>query len=164
MDSDHPYQPPQAALDGPSAAVADEDGAIPRGVVDALIKTRPWVLFMGIMILLSCALMVMLALVMMLLGGIGGLGDMGAMGAMGGVAIGAFYLLLAALYLIPGIHLIRYSSAIKQMSSNPTGAGVEKALKHQLAFWRFVGIITVAIMGLYVVLILVAMVAGIAAA
>jgi len=164
MDSDHPYQPPQAALDGPSAAVAEESGAIPRGVVEALIKTRPWVLFMGIMILLLCALMVMVGLVMMLLGGIGGLGDMGALGAMGGVAIGAFYLLLAALYLIPGVHLLRYSGAIKQMGANPTGALVEKAIRHQLAFWRFVGIVTVAIIGLYVVLILAAMVAGIAAA
>lgn len=153
-----------------SNQLPEERDAIPHGVVDALVKTRPWVLLLGIVTLLGCALMVMAGLFMMLLGGIsglgglGGLGDMGALSVAGGMALGAVYLVFAVIYLIPAIHLIRYSSAIKRMSSDPTGDSVEQALKHQLSFWRFVGIATVAIMGLYVVIILVALVMAIASA
>ena len=162
MDSEHPYQPPAAALDGPAMAGASHTGDVSEATVQTLIKTRPWVLLMGIVVLLGCALMVVMALFMMLAGGLAGLNQVQGMGAFGGMMLGGFYMVLAAVYLVPGIHLIRYSGAIKVLKTNPTHEGVEKALKAQLSFWRFVGIVTVAFIALYGVIIVGAIVVAIA--
>lgn len=165
MDSEHPYRPPQAALDGPTSTIAEGGGEVPHAVVESLRRTRPWVLFIGVVVLIGCALMVLLALAMMLLGGIAGVGDsFGIGGPIGGLLLGGIYLVFAALYVIPGVHLLRYSSAIKRFGPEPTAESVAGALRHQYAFWRFVGIVTIAVIALYALLIVIGVIVGIAGA
>ena len=62
------------------AVTAGAAGAITPGIVDTLRKTRPWALFVAVMILLGCALMVLFALIMMVAGGFGGLAGSAAGG------------------------------------------------------------------------------------
>jgi len=59
----------------------------------------------------------------------------------------------------------RYASSIGQLSlSGGSMDALADAVAKQASFWRFVGIMTAAIMGLYVVAIVIGVVVGIGAA
>jgi hypothetical protein len=87
-------------------------------------------------------------------------GGWGAVGsAIGGGALAFVYVVLAFVYIAPGVYLARYASAIKRLRANCNASGLEDALKHQKSFWRFAGILTA--VGL--IIAVVGMVLGIAA-
>jgi hypothetical protein len=158
VESQHPYLPPASEVGGPSSGISGGGpGGITPGIVDALRKTRPWVLFMGIMILLGCGLMVLGGIAMMAIGGL-----FGEAAPFSGLALGLVYLVMAALYLYPAIRLLRYASAIRTIDGPNQAGAIEDALVHQQAFWRFVGLVTVAILALYAVIIVGAIIFGIA--
>jgi hypothetical protein len=144
MERADPYRPPRAELShrpgaGPSAPIT-------RGMIESLTKTRPWVLLVGIFMIVGCVFMAGLAVVMMAMGG----GE--ELGALAGAGLGAVYLLFAILYLVPSLYLLRYAGAIKRITpSNP--AAMEEALSRQASFWRFVGIMAVALMAVYALII-----------
>jgi len=163
MDAEQPYRPPEADLSGPAAGGATYGGggeSITPSMVAVLVKTRPWVLFLGVLTMIGCGLMVLLGLFMGMVG-LGGMGD--ELGPAGGFTILLVYLLLAFLYFFPGLYLLRYGRAIKEVDRVANGDTIESALKQQLAFWRFVGILTLALMGIYLVIIVVAVFVGILA-
>jgi hypothetical protein len=120
-------------------------------MIDSLVKTRPWVLLIGIVMIVGCVFMVFAGLAMFAIGNIAGLGGEG-LGPTAGAGIGAAYLVLAVLYFFPALYLMRYAGAIKRIGpANP--AAMEEALARQASFWRLVGILTVLLIGLYVVAI-----------
>jgi hypothetical protein len=133
-------------------------GSIVPGIIEALRKTRPWVLFVAIMILIGCGLMVVIALVMMAVGRF----MPAETTPITGVALGLIYLVMAALYLYPGIRLLQYAAAIKRIGDTDSAHAIEVALTHQLAFWRFIGIVTLALLGIYVLIFVGVIVVGIA--
>jgi hypothetical protein len=149
MERPDPYRPPRADLSrrpAPAAATA-----ITRNMIDSLVKTRPWVLLIGIVMIVGCVFMVFAGLAMFAIGNIAGLGGEG-LGPTAGAGIGAAYLVLAVLYFFPALYLMRYAGAIKRIGpANP--AAMEEALARQASFWRLVGILTVLLIGLYVVAI-----------
>jgi len=149
MERPDPYRPPRADLSQRPAAAAS--AAITRSMVDSLVKTRPWVLLIGIVMILGCVLMVLAGLAMFAMGSFAGLGGEG-FGPLAGAGLGAFYLVFAVLYFFPALYLVRYAGAIKRIGpANP--AAMEEALGQQASFWRFVGILTALLIGLYAVAI-----------
>ena len=159
MDSDQPYRPPNAEVGGPSAGWSGGGtGNITPGTVEALKKTRPWVLFVAVMILIGCAFMVVVALFVMAASSF--IPDDTT--PFPGVAMGLIYLVMAALYLYPGIRLLQFAAAIKRIGGTDDAQAIENALKQQLAFWRFVGLVTLAMIGLYLLIIFAAVIAGVA--
>ena len=110
-------------------------------------QTRPWARFLSIMVFIGAAFTLLGALTVMLVTMTGSLfnAEIGTFGlAPGeGLIIGLLYLVMAVLYLPPGIFLSRYASAIKALESIPTSQALERALKYQKSFWRYVGVITV---------------------
>jgi hypothetical protein len=72
--------------------------------------------------------------------GDGGPGPLASAAGFGVMAL--VYVLLAFVYVAPGMYLSRYASAIKRLKANATAGGLEDTLKHQKSFWRFVGILT----------------------
>ena len=156
MERPDPYRPPRADLSQrPSPAAS---AAITRNMIESLVKTRPWVLLIGIVMIVGCVFMVFGGLAMFALGNIAGFGAEG-LGPMAGAGVGAAYLVLAVLYFFPALYLVRYAGAIKRIGpANP--AAMEEALARQASFWRLVGILTAVLIGLYVVAI--AVVAAIA--
>ena len=84
--------------------------------------------------------------------------------SVGGVTVGGLYFLFGLLYLVPGLHLLRYAGAIKKLNISPTTAGLQAALEFQHKFWRFVGIVMAALMGVYALIFvgafLIAFIAG----
>ena len=156
MERPDPYRPPRAGLSHRPTPAAS--AAITRNMIESLVKTRPWVLLIGIVMIVGCVFMVLAGLAMFALGNIAGLGGEG-LGPMAGAGIGAAYLVFAVLYFFPALYLMRYAGAIKRIGpANP--AAMEEALARQASFWRLVGILTALLIGLYVVAI--AVVAAIA--
>ena len=110
-------------------------------------QTRPWVRFLSIMVFIGAAFTLLGGLMVILVGLTGNFFGAGS-GAFdqlpgGGFALGLIYMVMAVLYVPPGIFLSRYASAIKNLESTPTSQGFERALKYQKSFWRYIGIFTV---------------------
>ncbi len=110
-------------------------------------QTRPWVRFISIMTFVSAGFMLLLGGGMLAFSVFGGLAarNRGEFGALGG-AIGAgvmslVYLVMAFVYVAPGVYLFRYASAIRHLKANSNAAALEDTLKHQKSFWRYVGIL-----------------------
>ena len=111
-------------------------------------QTRPWVRFMSVMMFIGAAFMVLMGLLMVVMGiGTGAMsvsqGRLGGlMNALGPAIAGVFYMILALLYIAPGVFLSRYASSIKLLETSRSGQALQDALKHQKSFWRYIGIAT----------------------
>src|SRR3990172_8575592 len=128
MERPDPYRPPRAGLSQrpPPAASA----AITRNMIDSLVKTRPWVLLIGIVMIVGCVFMVFGGGAMFALGKIAGLGGEG-LGPMAGAGIGAAYLVFAVLYFFPALYLMRYAGAIKRIGpANPAAMEEARSEEH----------------------------------
>ncbi len=163
MESEQPYRPPEADVGGPAAGGVTYGGggeAITPRMVAPLVKTRPWVILLGVMTMIGCGFLILagFAMVGMALFGLPGMGD--EFGSAGGFMLAVVYLLMAFLYFFPGLYLLRYGRAIKEVDRVANGTTVEAALRHQLSFWRFVGILTVAVIALYLLIFVVAVLFG----
>jgi hypothetical protein len=160
MDAEQPYRPPEADVSGPAAGGVTYGGggeSITPSLVSALVKTRPWVMLIGVMTMVGCGLLILVGIFMAFLG----MGEMDdELGAGFGLVIAIVYLLMAFLYFFPGLYLLRYGRAIKEVDRVANGDTIESALRHQLAFWRFVGILTLVGVGLYVLVIVFGMFAA----
>ncbi len=148
MERPDPYRPPRANFSQRPAAPGS--AAVTRNMLDSLAKTRPWVLLIGIVVIVGCVLMVLAGIAMFAMGNIAGIGGEG-FGPMAGAGLGAAYVLLALLYFFPALYLMRYASAIKRIGPGSPGA-MEEALAQQASFWKFVGILTAVLIAVYVLI------------
>jgi hypothetical protein len=133
-------------------------------------ETRPWVRFISTVIFVGAGFMVLMGVGLVAFSVFGGLAArnttrLGALGsAIGAGMLALVYVVLAFVYIAPGVYLARYASAIKRLRVNGTAAGLEDALKHQKSFWRFAGILTAIGLIMAVVGMVLAIVAGVIAA
>ena len=153
---------PTDSVPGAASSAGTTDGS---GVVVGLTQlahqyldqTRPWVRLMSVMAFVAAGVMVLVGVSMLLAALFGGFaarnaGGLGPLGSAIGVAMMALlYIVLAFVYIAPGVYLARYAGAIKLLRANGDAGALEDALKHQKSFWRFVGILTVVGVALAVV-------------
>lgn len=131
---ENPYQSPAANIEG-YQSINSGDGVSPESV-DQLARTRPWTLFVAVMGFIGVGFMVIAALMMF--------ATMSRLGAGGvGVMMGLIYLAMAAIYALPLIRLVQYSSAITQLRVSPNSRALELALDRQRSFWKTVGIMMI---------------------
>ena len=126
--------------------------------VDMLRQTKPWVTFLSVMGFISTGLMLFAGVGMILVGAIAPSGASPFPPALFGV----MYLPMAFVYIYPSLKLWSYSGAIGRLMATRSMADLEAALAQQKSFWKFVAILTIAMMVLYVLLIAGVMVAGVA--
>lgn len=130
--------------------------------MEMLRQTKPWVRFMGVLLFVITGLIVAGALVMLFVGVVGAAssprGGAAVMGASVGVAL--VYLLMGALYFFPALFLNRYASHINTLLSTRREDALEAALAAQKTFWRYVGIVVLVVLGLYVLILVAAIVLG----
>jgi hypothetical protein len=127
-------------------------------------QTRPWVRFVSIMVFIGAALMVLAAVVMIgltMAGAFAASSGSNPFGAAGMVAVGFFYMMLACLYIAPGVFLSRYATAIRRLKETSASNALEDALKHQKSFWRFVGILMVIGLVITALALIIAILAGV---
>jgi hypothetical protein len=127
------YAPPTSNLD----SLPNEGTGITNAMLEALRKTKGWVMLVGIMLFLAAAFTVFAALVMVFAGDMLG----GAKGVPKGMAVGmgAFYLVFAIVYGMLGLYLVKYSSAISRLIGDGSSESMEIALQSQQKFWRLAG-------------------------
>src|SRR6267142_5974567 len=141
------------------------DNGITPGMIESLRQTKPWVRLLSILGFVGSAFMVMGGL-FVITASLAGATIGGSLGRSfrgpSFLIIGILYLLFAVLYLFPSFFLFRYASAIAAMLRGETVHGMEQALAAQKTFWRFVGIMAVVVLALYVIILVVVFVVAVA--
>jgi len=148
----NPYSAPAANLFGSTSDTSIE--SVSAGVIHQLKRTKPWVRFFGVMMWIAVALMLLAALAM-ILGGTA----MGTMmqktnpgmptGFMAGM--GALYIFIAALYIYPAIKIWKYGTSIGKLVQSGSNFDLEEALNQQRGFWKFVGIMLILVIVMYII-------------
>lgn len=151
MEPHQPYRPP--ASRGFARPGASGSSPITRGMIASLQKTRPWVILMGVVGMIGTGLILLAGLAVMVAGSLPGVAGTETMGPIAGTAIGGVYVALAFLYFFPSLFLLRYGGAIGRVGPQGNAAAFEEALTRQLSFWRFVGILTVTLIAVYLLMI-----------
>lgn len=123
----------------------------------SLSETRKWTLFFAILGIIGIVLMVVLAIVMMVL--LPAMNQGIQMPVPAGV-LGFVYLFIAAIYLMPVIYLLQFSSRIKAATTTRDSKILGQALRSLMLHFRTVGIITIIIIFLYILLMVGVMVLG----
>lgn len=137
----------------------DTANALTDGMLDSLRRTRPWVIFLAILGFILTAFMI--------IGGIWMFAAFSLIGAMPGqqplprvfgpalgFGIGAVEIVAAVfMYLLPCIILFRYGSAIGRMAPGNIQVAVEDALARQKSFWKYLGMLMIVLLVVYVLLI-----------
>ncbi|RYD21992.1 MAG: hypothetical protein EOP88_09525 [Verrucomicrobiaceae bacterium] len=147
-----PYSSP--ALNVPSVN-RSQDSAITDGVVRELAGTKPWVRFLSVLMFIGTGLMVLLAIMMIVMGGAMAQAAPSNPFIAGGAGafVGGIYLVMALLYVYPAIRLWKYASRISELMQSATSFSLEAALREQRKFWKFFGILALILVSLYALII-----------
>lgn len=156
MSITNPYSAP-AVPGSKGTKVAGSGGAI-----EPLNRTRPWVIFLGILGMVATASILVSALLILILGmSAEAPVDSEASPLAGVIIISVTMILSALLYFIPSLLLLRYGIAIGRFVAQPTGIHLEQALNQQRLFWFFAGLMTLIMILLNILGAVVAMVLGV---
>lgn len=159
MSSD-PYSSPAPQVQPPAISSSVE---VTQGVLAQLAGTKPWVRFMAVLMFIGTGFMLLAGIFMLLAGGAMAAVGNSQMGPIpGGILVGmsVLYLVLAALYIYPAIKLWKYADRIATLLNSKSVTDLEGALGHQRSFWKFVGIMVIAIFALYIVAFIVLFAVG----
>ncbi len=138
--------------DPPQSNVADMNRSNATGItttmIDAMRGTKPWVLLIGIVLIISAVFMIMGTFGIIIASSIG----MASMGAEAGVFLGVavMYGVISIIYVMMGVYLFKYSSAIGRLLQSASVINMEDALDSQRKFWKIAGIITAVMLVLMV--------------
>lgn len=121
-------------------------------------ETRKWTLFFSILGFIFLGLMVIGSLFMMTMFGTLAPGG-GAFPGMG-IFLGIVYLLVGLLYFFPILYLFKFSKHSRIAIYNEDSEQLELAIKYQKAHYKFIGILTIVILSLYVLFFLFAIITG----
>ncbi len=127
------YAPPTSNLD----SLPNEGSGITNAMLEALRKTKGWVMLVGVMLFVAAAFTILAALVMVFASSMLGTDNGMPRGVTIGMGIG--YFIFALVYDVLGFYLVRYSSAISQLNRDGSSESMEIALQHQQKFWRLAG-------------------------
>ena len=147
-----PYSSPTPYVQPPSFSTS---AAISQGVLAQLAGTKGWVRFMSVLMFVGAGFMLLAGLVMLVAGGtIAANAKAGAIpaGMMTGIAI--IYALLSLIYIYPALKLWKYASHIGALLISGSMMDLESALSQQRSFWKFLGIMVIALFALYFVAII----------
>lgn len=125
--------------------------------VDALRESAKWSTFLAILGFIGIGFMILAALLM---GSITSImpdsspyGGVNPFGAMKGV-ISIFYAIMAAIYFMPVYYLYKYASEMKNALMVRNSEMVSNALVHLKSHHKFLGIMMIVLISLYIILII----------
>jgi len=122
-------------------------GGITQTMFDAMRGTKPWVLMIGIVLMIGAVFLIFGAIGVLFSATIGAV----AAGPQAGVllGIGAGYALMSVIYITLAIYLMKYSTAIGRLLQYANVSDLEAALHSQRKFWKLAGILTALMIGLF---------------
>lgn len=115
----------------------------PEGL-QALRSTRPWVIFLAILMFIGAGFMLLGGLLMVAV-------SMASHARSSQMLVGIIYIPFSIIYVIPGIWMVRYSVALKNFFNYGTPENLAAALASQRTFWRGMGIMAIVCIALYFV-------------
>jgi len=150
----NPYSTPAANLYGASTGVSSE--IVAASTIAQLTGTKPWVRFMSVLMWIGVFFMLLAAAGMGVVAAIGKgkLAGNSPFGDMQFMALAVVYAVFAILYIIPAAKLWKYASRIGTLASTRTVADLDAALNAQRGFWKFVGVMMIILLSLYLVAII----------
>ena len=120
---------------------------IPAQSINDLLETGKWTKFLSIMGFIFVGFMVIAAFFMgTILSGISG--EESTM-PIPGFMVGFIYLVMAGLYFFPVLYLFKFSTNIKKALSSNDYKGFNLAISNLKSHYKFIGILTVTMLGLY---------------
>jgi small-conductance mechanosensitive channel len=124
-------------------------------------ETAKWAYFLSIMGYIGIGLLIIFAIFAGTI--FSSLGEAGGMGSFPTALITCLYLLLAVLYFFPVYYLNKFGSNTKTALANNDSDMLGNALEYLKSHYKFIGIMTIVVMSLYVLAIVFAVIAGVAA-
>jgi hypothetical protein len=131
------YEPPQSHV---ADVIHTNDEGITTLMIEAMRRTKPWVLLIGIVLIITAAFMILGTLGVFAASTI----SLGAEGPEAGamLGVGVMYAIMSAIYLMLGIYLLKFSSAIGRLVESASVIDMEETLDSQRKFWKLAGILT----------------------
>jgi len=129
-------------------------GIVDPQAVQALQGTKPWVRLCSVMGFISTGFMLVIALIMLLGGAFMPTQKQAFPFAGFQFVMGLLYAAMGILYLFPSIKLWKYGSSIVRLMGSGSNADLIEALEQQRSFWKFVGIMILVMIALYVLAII----------
>jgi hypothetical protein len=153
MQEQNPYSTPGSNLSGQDSFAPG--GGVTQGVVEQLAKTKGWTRFAGVLSMLTGGFLILAcAAGSSVLNRTGNLQMPKRY-----IAIGlGFYLLAGGLYLVAGLKLSGFSSAIGRLIYSGKQGDLEDALDRQRSFWQFAGILSIFI-GIILIMVMIGLAA-----
>ncbi len=145
----NPYAAPRAQLDGAAMGSASPSEISPT-VVGLLRQTKPWVRLLAVLGFIGIGFMLLASVSMLALGSTLGSG----LPAGFGIAMMVGYMVMAGIQLPAVIFLNRYASRIGALVNSGAPGDLEAAISAQKSFWRYLGILTLIVLCLYILAIL----------
>ena len=145
-----PYVPPSSDFGGEGFS-----GRVSPRVVSIMSRTKGWVRFIAVMMFLNFGITIINTFVT-----IGSQQGVVGDARRAGQIFGAVLVML--LYLYPAVKLNSYASRIGVLLQSGQSGDLEIALNEHRAFWRYVGIVALVFMSIFVIALFVGIVAGVA--
>lgn len=128
--------------------------------MNTLSETRKWAGFLAILGFIGTGLMVIVSLFAgSLFSGMGEASGIGMPGGMG-TMMTVIYLVMAVLYFIPTYYLFNFSRKMKIALETKSGEALSSALVNHKSMYKFVGMFTAIVLGLYLFAGVIALFAG----
>lgn len=156
----NPYSAPATSPYG--ATNLGGAAAVSAAALQQLAATKPWVRFISVITFIGAGFLLIGALAMVAMGSMGALSKSGGAaftGAMG-FGIAALYAVLSIIYIFPGVKLWKYASSIARLMQSGRDEDLVAALNQQRSFWKFVGILMILFIAIYLIVIVVALIMG----
>jgi len=146
--NEDPYKPPQEVPlpDTWTDSAPQIPGEAPALVVEHLRCTRPWVKFCSLAGYITSGFILLIAAITIRK-------MLGHFPLPTIILLGAFYIVLAVLFVIPSLRLSRYERSITHLVVSQRIEDLEQALAHQRVFWKQMGIMILILMIIYLITI-----------
>ncbi len=115
---------------------------VPPVVMEHLRGTRPWVKFCSLAGYITAMFIVIIALITVNK-------MINYFPFYQTAMLGAFYLIMATLFIIPSLRLSHYEKSITRLMVSNRIEDLEQAIAHQRAFWRQMGIMILILLVIY---------------
>lgn len=137
-----------------------KDMVVDQNIRKDLTEIRKWTKFFAILGFIGIGLMALAVLVMLLFGtlGSGYLNNREAV-ILGGLT--AVYLAVGVLYFFPVLYLLKFSSNMKLAIEKSEQSKLVMAFDYLRSHFKFVGILTIVFIGIYILIGVIAAIAGI---
>ncbi len=161
-DQDNPYKAPETTA---ATTAAEGDFYLPDPVRIPLLKSAPWMRFLGIAGFIVSGLIALLGVLFMAgMTAVMSAFDMAGLGSGTAIFMGLIYIAMGALYFFPSLYLFRAGSSLKAYRENPVTEDLAASFTNSSKFWKFIGVLAIISLSFTALAIVIMAIAGLASA